>query len=137
MQMLANLFAFNSSFITVEYFYLHAWHKLSGAQYINVWGNTTFKRLTAFYLALLYVGQPSKVLCNIPRKVSITHFRPFNFTQPVYSVTIQQYNTSNDLIINITNTNFIHRPALHVYHYKCYGHSTLSIGSFNFVKRNI
>ena len=133
---ITSLLTLNSASITVKYFYSPAWQKLCGIQFINVWGNVTFQNFTTFNLALWYSGEPRNDIFNTTRNIFITHFQSVNISESVYSVNIQQYNTLNDLMLFITYTNFISRPALYMYHYKCSGQSTLTVENCNFSERN-
>jgi len=134
---LTTLLVMNSASITVKYLYSAAWHKPCEIQYINVWGNVALKKLTAINLALWYWGEPRHELFNLTRNVSIIHFRPLIISQSIYSVNVQQYDTMSDFIITLSNINFISRPALYVYHYKCYGGSILTIKNCSFSKRDL
>ena len=122
---LTSLLFFQSELITCTYFHLN--EGPGGIKFINPLVYTKLIKLITNYLVIWYNEQTSKT----NHSFYINNMQ-FHNNVEVYSVQIKQIDTSSNITVIITNSNFTNTLSLYVIRVNCTGHSLTIISDCNF-----
>ena len=122
---LISLLFFQSKLINCTY--LHLNKGPGGIKFINPLINTKLSKLITNYLVIWYHEHTSKTNHNF-----YINNMQFHNNIDIYSVQIKQFDTSSNISVIITNTNFTNLQALHIVCINYTGHGSTILNDCNF-----